>query len=54
MNILGSGDVIGEGDTELVLDLLPSDLANVAFDNLRKEVQWNTMIHRGPHSALIS
>ncbi|GBE86052.1 hypothetical protein SCP_0805760 [Sparassis crispa] len=45
--ILGPGDKIGEGDTFLVEDILPSDLANVAFDNLIKEVQWNTMYHRG-------
>ncbi|KAI0072333.1 hypothetical protein K474DRAFT_1727997 [Panus rudis PR-1116 ss-1] len=45
--ILGPGDRIGEGDCELVLDILPPDLADVAFDRLRKEVQWQTMHHRG-------
>lgn len=44
---LGPGDKMGEGDTELVLSILPDDLAQVAFDNMRKEVQWNTMHHRG-------
>ena len=44
---LGPGDRIAEGDTELLLDILPPDLANVAFENLRNEVQWNVMHHRG-------
>ena len=44
-----SGDIgkIGEGDTSLVLDILPEDLCAIAFENLRKEVQWHTMLHRG-------
>ncbi|KAH7886483.1 hypothetical protein F5I97DRAFT_1867340 [Phlebopus sp. FC_14] len=44
---LGVGDRIGEGDSELVLDILPHELAKVAFDNMRKEVAWNVMYHRG-------
>ncbi|KZT24100.1 hypothetical protein NEOLEDRAFT_1148935 [Neolentinus lepideus HHB14362 ss-1] len=38
---------MGEGDTNIVLDILPCDLANVAFDRLKKEVKWSTMHHRG-------
>lgn len=45
--ILGAGDYIGQGDTNLVLDVLPPDLAEVAFENLKKEVKWNVMMHRG-------
>ncbi|KAI5999090.1 hypothetical protein EDD15DRAFT_2400838 [Pisolithus albus] len=44
---LGPGDKIGEGDSELVLNVLPSDLAEVAFENMRREVAWNVMYHRG-------
>ena len=48
---LGVGDRIGEGDSGLVLDILPPDLAEVAFENMRKEVAWNVMYHRGMFSA---
>ncbi|KAH9847761.1 hypothetical protein C2E23DRAFT_847323 [Lenzites betulinus] len=41
------GDSIGEGDTSVLYDFLPPDLAETAFENLRKEVKWNTMTHRG-------
>lgn len=44
---LGVGDTLGEGDSSLVLEVLPRDLAATAFDNMRKEVAWNTMYHRG-------
>jgi len=44
---LGVHDRIGEGDSRLVLGILPPDLADVAFDNLRKEVEWKVMYHRG-------
>ncbi|KAI5116524.1 hypothetical protein M0805_000590 [Coniferiporia weirii] len=37
----------GEGDTYLVLDLLPPKLADTAFERLFEEVQWDTMSHRG-------
>ncbi|EMD31187.1 hypothetical protein CERSUDRAFT_120047 [Gelatoporia subvermispora B] len=46
-NFLGPGDPMGEGDTSLVLDFLPPDLASVAFEALLREVQWSTMHHRG-------
>ncbi|KAH7921691.1 hypothetical protein BV22DRAFT_1038344 [Leucogyrophana mollusca] len=46
---LGVGDTLGEGDSWLVLDLLGPDpeSAKIVFEDLRKEVQWNTMHHRG-------
>jgi hypothetical protein len=46
--VLGVGDKIGEGDTYLVENVLPPELAEVAFENLMKEVAWNVMHHRGP------
>ncbi|TFK46401.1 hypothetical protein OE88DRAFT_1667756 [Heliocybe sulcata] len=45
--LLGPGDKIGEGDTDIVLHVLPDDLADVAFQKLKSEVKWNTMHHRG-------
>lgn len=47
MNVVGPGESMGEGDTGLVLDLLPVHFAVDAFDKVRDEVQWNTMMHRG-------
>ena len=44
---LGPGDKIAEGDCEIVLDILPPDLARDAFESMRKEVAWNVMHHRG-------
>ncbi|EKM51016.1 uncharacterized protein PHACADRAFT_128681 [Phanerochaete carnosa HHB-10118-sp] len=38
---------MGEGDTELVLDILPPGLVDTAFLRLRDEVEWNHMMHRG-------
>ena len=35
---------MGEGDTELVLDILPLELASTAFQKLRDEVKWNHMV----------
>jgi len=46
--VLGAGDRIGEGDTYLVENVLPSEVAEVAFEDLMKEVAWNVMHHRGP------
>lgn len=40
---------LGEGDTELFLDVLPAELAEVAFEKLRTEVRWNVMRHRGSY-----
>ncbi|KAN0103992.1 hypothetical protein V8E52_011422 [Russula decolorans] len=44
---LGVGDKIGEGDTYLVENVLPPELAEVVFEKLIKEVAWNVMHHRG-------
>lgn len=44
---LGVGDEIGAGDSHLVADILPTDLADVAFDRMKEEVGWKTMYHRG-------
>ncbi|RPD55271.1 hypothetical protein L226DRAFT_493391 [Lentinus tigrinus ALCF2SS1-7] len=44
---LGPGDTIAEGDTSVIYDFLPLDLADVAFENLKKEVKWSKMMHRG-------
>jgi hypothetical protein len=46
-NILGVGDELGAGDSYLVPDLLPAELAATAFGKLKQEVQWQTMYHRG-------
>ena len=40
-------EAIGEGDSELVCDILPPEIAHTAFENLRQEVQWQAMKHRG-------
>lgn len=45
--VLGQGDVLGEGDSEVVNNILPTDLAEVAFERLKKEVAWRSMYHRG-------
>ncbi|KAH7100274.1 hypothetical protein BKA62DRAFT_707386 [Auriculariales sp. MPI-PUGE-AT-0066] len=44
---LGPDSVMGEGDTELVLNIVPEDLAKDAFELLKDEVGWQTMFHRG-------
>lgn len=45
--VLGVGDPLGTGDSYLVEDILPEELAEVAFERMRNEVKWNTMYHRG-------
>lgn len=50
---MGVGDTLGEGDSSLVVDVLPQDLADAAFENMRKEVAWNTMYHRGMERDLV-
>ena len=37
----------GQGDTYLVENMLPADIAKEAFDNLRQEVDWQRMYHQG-------
>ena len=49
--VLGVGDQIGEGDTYLLDNILPPELADVAFENLKKEVAWNVMHHRGAFTS---
>lgn len=44
---LGVNDKLGEGDSRLVLDILPEELGSTAFERVRDEVQWKTMFHRG-------
>ncbi|KAJ7057609.1 hypothetical protein C8F01DRAFT_1150453 [Mycena amicta] len=44
---LGAGDALGTGDSHLRLDVLPPELAAVAFERLKDEVKWAVMHHRG-------
>lgn len=37
---LGQGDIIGQGDSSLVLNLMPQDRVDTIFDELREEVDW--------------
>ncbi|KAI8924293.1 hypothetical protein BC831DRAFT_466198 [Entophlyctis helioformis] len=39
--------VYGSGDSRLLLDVLPPDLGATAFSDLRSEVAWQEMLHRG-------
>jgi len=45
--VLGVGDTLGAGDSYLVVNLLPPELAVVAFEKIKNEVAWKTMHHRG-------
>ncbi|KAG2144364.1 uncharacterized protein EDB93DRAFT_535663 [Suillus bovinus] len=44
---LGVGDKIGEGDSSLMLNVLPPELCDTAFKQIINEVDWNVMYHRG-------
>ncbi|KAF5368092.1 hypothetical protein D9758_004419 [Tetrapyrgos nigripes] len=44
---LGPGDSIGAGDTFLVPKILGEELSKVVFANVRDEVKWDVMHHRG-------
>ncbi|KAI0656033.1 hypothetical protein C8Q70DRAFT_1046970 [Cubamyces menziesii] len=46
-NTLGPGEAIGEGDSFVLYDFLPRELAATAFERLIREVEWNKMTHRG-------
>lgn len=46
MPLLGPNAVIGEGDSRIVLNVLPPCLNDSAFGLLRTEVQWKSMRHR--------
>ena len=45
--ILGPGDVIGTGDSQIIHEVLSSQLSEDAFALLKGEVDWQTMHHRG-------
>lgn len=45
--LLGAGDTLGAGDSHLVTDILPQEVADVAFERMKMEVKWHTMYHRG-------
>ncbi|GAB0135260.1 hypothetical protein EsDP_00003605 [Epichloe bromicola] len=38
---------LGEGDTDIIEDVLPQELEKIAFEELRTEVQWQRMSHQG-------
>lgn len=38
---------LGEGDTDIIEDVLPQELEKIAFEELRNEVQWQRMLHQG-------
>ncbi|KAI9684375.1 MAG: hypothetical protein M1829_002185 [Trizodia sp. TS-e1964] len=44
---LGPEDIIGEGDSRIVHNFMDAPLCETAFECVRKEVQWQTMHHRG-------
>ncbi|KAI1793667.1 hypothetical protein LXA43DRAFT_1121820 [Ganoderma leucocontextum] len=46
-DFLKPGETIAEGDSYILYEFLPPELAATAFENLRREVKWNTMMHRG-------
>ncbi|KAI9802531.1 MAG: hypothetical protein M1833_001603 [Piccolia ochrophora] len=43
----GNKEVIGEGDSQIVGDLLPAPFKDDIFAKVRTEVRWKTMYHRG-------
>jgi hypothetical protein len=45
--VFGVREKLGAGDSHLVADLLPAELAATAFGKLKEEVKWQTMYHRG-------
>ncbi|KAF4622300.1 hypothetical protein D9613_009202 [Agrocybe pediades] len=52
----GVADVqaLGAGDSYLVANLLPPELADVAFSRIKEEVNWMTMYHRADESPPLS
>ena len=46
-NTLGPDDLIGSGDSKIVYSFLGAETADKAFNELQKEVDWQTMGHRG-------
>ena len=47
-------ETFGEGDTRLVLDILPDEIGEMAFENLLREVRWQQMFHRGEYDLISS
>jgi nicotinamidase-related amidase len=45
--VLGEGDKLGEGDSFILYNILPGDFAETVFEELKKEVSWRCMFHRG-------
>ncbi|KAJ7443006.1 hypothetical protein FB451DRAFT_1296545 [Mycena latifolia] len=45
--VLGAGDALGTGDSYFALNVVPPELADVAFERMREEVKWDVMHHRG-------
>ncbi|KAL8711397.1 MAG: hypothetical protein Q9225_007133 [Loekoesia sp. 1 TL-2023] len=46
LRTLGPQDAIGAGDSRIIHNLLDSELADEAFQQLKAEVRWQTMSHR--------
>ena len=42
-----NAECFGEGDSYLILDVLPQDLVSDVFRCICKEVKWESMSHRG-------
>ena len=53
-DFLTPGETIAEGDSYILNDFLPHELSEVAFENLKKEVKWSTMMHRGKLSLEVN
>ncbi|KAL6246120.1 hypothetical protein RBB50_007273 [Rhinocladiella similis] len=45
-NIVGQGDMIGNGDCQLCVNVIDGDEAKNAFYSLRDHLKWNKMYHR--------
>lgn len=44
---LGPGDPIGDGDSRIQYELMPSNVADTIFQQLLEEVGWRQMYHKG-------
>ena len=45
--IVTVGEVIGSGDSQIIHDALSPGLAEKAFEDLKSEIEWKKMYHRG-------
>ena len=43
---LGPKDSIGSGDSKIVYNIISSSIINDAFNQMKEEVDWKTMLHR--------